>query len=126
VTTPSLRGGGAARSHHRIRASSGMVTAEFAVGLLAVVPLLLALVSVVAAGAVQVKTAEMARTAGRLLARGESPEAVRAEVASALPDARVDLVTESEHVRVQVCHVVGGVGVLPSWPICAQARVPRE
>ena len=43
MRTTSLRGGGAAVPHHRIRATAGMFTAEFAVGLLAVVPLLLAL-----------------------------------------------------------------------------------
>lgn len=103
-----------------------MFTAELAVGLLAVVPLLFALVGVVAAGAVQVKTAEMARTAARLLARRESPEVVRAEVATALPDARLELATESDYVQVVVCQAVGGVGVLPSWPVCSEVRVPRE
>jgi hypothetical protein len=103
-----------------------MFTAEMAVGLLAVVPLLLALVSVVAAGAVQVKTAEMARTAARLVARGESQEAVRAEVAVDLPTARVQFVDEPAHVRVVVSRRVGGVGLLPVWTISSEARVPRE
>lgn len=103
-----------------------MFTAELAVGLLAVVPLLLALVSVVAAGAVQVKTAEMARTAARLVARGESPAAVRAEVAADLPTARVEFVEEPEHVRVVVSRRVGGGGLLPAWTISSETRVPRE
>jgi hypothetical protein len=103
-----------------------MFTAEFAVGLLAVVPLLLALVSVVAAGAVQVKTAETARTAARLLARGESPAAVRAEVAAALPGAQVEFVTEPAHVQVLVSRTVGGAGLLPTWTISSKVWVPRE
>lgn len=103
-----------------------MFTAEFAVGLLAVVPLLLALTSVVAAGAVQVKTAETARTAARLAARGETPEAVRAQVAADMPGATVDLVAEPAHVRVVVRQEVGGVGVLPTWTVSSQIRVPRE
>jgi len=103
-----------------------MFTAEFAVGLLAVVPLLLALASVVAAGAVQVQTAEMARTAARLTARGESVAAVEAEVAADLPQARVEVVTEAEHVRVVVSRTVGGAGLLPVWTISSETRVPRE
>ena len=103
-----------------------MFTAEFAVGLLAVVPLLLALTVIVSAGAMQVKTAEMARTAARLAARGESQATVRAEVAADLPDADVEFGVEPSHVQVIVSRVVGGVGVLPRWTISSAVRVPRE
>ena len=126
MRTTSLRGGGAAVPHHRIRATAGMFTAEFAVGLLAVVPLLLALTLIVAAGTTQVKTAEMARTAARLAARGESQATARAEVAADLPDATVEFVVEPSHVRVIVSRVVGGAGLLPRWTISSQVRVPRE
>ncbi len=103
-----------------------MFTAEFAVGLLAVVPLVVALASVVALGAVQVQTAEMARTAARLVARGESAGEVRDEVAADLPGAQVEFVNEAEHVQVVVSRTVGGVGLLPTWTISSRTRVPRE
>jgi len=58
------------------QADRGSVTAELAVGLPAVVLLLLAVLGVSAAGVVQQRCAEAARTAARLAALGEDDAAV--------------------------------------------------
>ncbi|MBK6762114.1 MAG: pilus assembly protein TadE [Micrococcales bacterium] len=126
MRTSSARGGGAARLHHRIRASAGMFTAELAVGLLAVIPVVLALVGVVAAGAVQVQTTEAARTAARMLARGDDEVAVREQVVSALPGAQVRIHDEAGRLRVEVSRVVGGRGLLPRFTMRAEVRTVRE
>ncbi len=121
-----MRGGDAARLHHRIRASSGMFTAELAIGLLAVVPLVLALVALVVAGAVQVTSTEAARTGARMLARGDSEAQVRDELANLVPAAQVQISQEPGFAVVEVRHGVGGAGLLPSFTLRATARSPRE
>lgn len=121
-----MRGGGAAGLHHRIRAAGGMVTAEIAVGILAVVPLVLGLVALVAIGAAQVKAVEAARTGARLLARGESEQRVEQEVLSMSPRATVQIVRGGGQVVLEVRHEVGGFGVLPSFTLRASAATPVE
>ena len=103
-----------------------MFTAEMAVGLLAVIPVVLALVGVVAAGAVQVQTTEAARTAARMLARGDEEATVRDQVASALPGAQVRIRDEGPRVRVEVARDVGGRGLVPRFTIRAEVRTVRE
>jgi hypothetical protein len=132
VTTPAVvRGGGAALLHHRIRAagwtgSAGMVTAEFAVGLLAVVPLVLSLVALTGIGASQVQVVEAARTGARLLARGEPESVARAQVAVILPDAAMSIDRGSEGVSFEVSRRVGGQGMLPGFTLRASATTPLE
>lgn len=132
MTTRDVRGGGAGGPHHRIRAvawvrgTGAMVTAEFAVGMLAVVPLLLALVGLTAAGVMAVQGQEAARVGARLLARGEAPTAVQAHMRSALPDAQVDIQMQSGMARVQVSQTVGGFGLLPEFTITGRAATPVE
>lgn len=120
------RGGGAARLHHRIRAANGMVTAEFAVGLLAVVPLVLSLLALVVTGATQIRVQEAARTGARLLARGEGVETVQDHVRSVLPAASVTIVEDGGYAVVDVRQPVGGRGLLPTFTLHAQARTPHE
>lgn len=121
-----MRGGGAAWLHHRIRASSGMVTAEFAVGVLAVIPLVLSLVLLIAAAAVQVQVLEAARTGARMLARGDTEDAVRTQVMTAVPGARVEVVEEVDDAEVSVSRPMGGFGVLPAFTMSATVRTPVE
>lgn len=121
-----MRGGGAVRLHHRIRATSGMVTAEFAVGILAVIPIVLSLTLLVAAAAVQVQVLEAARTGARMLARGDSEEDVRAQVIDSAPGAQVQIDEVDENAVVSVSRPMGGMGVLPEFTIEATARTPAE
>jgi hypothetical protein len=126
VKRTEARGGGAARLHHRIRAANGMVTAEFAVGLLAVVPLVLSLVALVAAGATQIQVQEAARTGARLLARGEGVATVQEQVRAVLPAAAVTVVDDGGFAVVDVRQPMGGRGLLPGFTLHAEARTPRE
>ncbi len=97
-----------------------------AVGLLAVIPVVLALVGLVAAGAVQVQTTEAARTAARMLARGDDEATVNDQVTSALPGAQVRIHDEGGRLRVEVSRVVGGRGLLPRFTLRAEVRTVRE
>ncbi len=132
MTTPAVvRGGGAVLLHHRIRAarwagSDGMVTAEFAVGLLAVVPLVLSLVALTGIGASQVQVVEAARTGARLLARGEPESVARAQVSAILPGADVSIDRGAEGVSCEVSRRVGGQGLLPRFTLRASATTPLE
>jgi hypothetical protein len=103
-----------------------MVTAEFAVGLLAVVPLLLGLVGITAAGVMAVQGQEAARVGARLLARGDSPSSVDAYLRGALPDAQVSIETSSGMVHVLVRRTAGGFGLLPEFAITGRAATPVE
>jgi hypothetical protein len=126
VRTLFARGGGAALLHHRIRATAGMVTAEFAIGMLAVVPLLLAVVLLGAAAAVKVQVAEGARTAARMLARGDDPAVVRSHFATTLPAAQIALRPEGQVVRVDVSQPVVIGGLLPSFTVTGTAVTAVE
>lgn len=121
-----VRGGGAVRLHHRMRASHGMVTAEFAVTLLAVIPLVLGLVALVALGATQVRLQEAARTGARLVARGESEAAARQVVREILPGVNVFVDSGNDAVAITVRQRVGGVAALPSLTLQASAVTPVE
>ncbi len=103
-----------------------MVTAEFAVGLLAVVPLLLALIALTAVGAQAARGQEAARVAARLLARGEAQPIVVAKVQESLPQARISVWTEADIVHVQVEQTAGGMGLLPQFTITGKAATPVE
>lgn len=71
----------------RGRADRGSVTAELAVGLPAVVLLLLVVLGVSAAGVVQQRCAEAARTGARLAALGQDDAAVAAAARHVAGDA---------------------------------------
>jgi len=64
-----------------IRSERGAVTAELAIGLLAVVVVLAALCSVVVVGVAQVRVTDAAAAGARLAARGESDGSVRSATA---------------------------------------------
>lgn len=111
---------------HRVRRSDGMVTAEFAVGLLAVVPLLLSLVALTGIGATQVKLVEAARTGARLLARGEPDATAREQVRAIVPGADIAIDHAADRVSFEVRQRVGGQGVLPAFTLRASAVTPME
>jgi hypothetical protein len=103
-----------------------MITAEFAVGLVAVVPVLLALVALLGVGIQQVRLVEAARSGARMLARGDSVADVRTQVQTDLPGTEVAVRTEAHSVRVEVSRTVAGQGLLPGFTLRTQARAPRE
>jgi hypothetical protein len=103
-----------------------MVTAEFAVGLLAVVPLVLSLVALTGIGASQVQVVEAARTCARLLARGEPESVARAQVTAILTGADVSIERGTEGVSCEVSRRVGGQGLLPRFTLRATATTPLE
>lgn len=121
-----MRGGGAERLHRRVRASAGMVTAEFAITLLAVVPVMLSLLLLTGAAAQQVQVVEAARTGARLLARGESEATAQNQIHSVLPDAQVEVERNARTVVVEVRQRIRPAGVLPEFTMVGNATTPIE
>jgi hypothetical protein len=103
-----------------------MVTAEFAVGLLAVVPMVLSLVALIGAGATQVQVVEAARTGARLLARGEPDAVARQQVSAIVPRADLHIERSADVVVFEVRQRVGGRGMLPGFTVRAAASSPAE
>ncbi len=103
-----------------------MVTAEFAIGLLAVVPMVLSLVALIGVGATQVQVVEAARTGARLLARGETDAVARQQVAVIVPDADLRIERSTDLVVFEVTQWVGGQGLLPGFTVRAEATSPAE
>jgi Flp pilus assembly protein TadG len=86
------------------------VTAEFAVGLPAIVAVLAIALSAVAAATAQLRCVDAARAGARAAARGESPTATMAAAKGAAPSgATVNVVRSGATVRV---HVQGRVSLL--------------
>ncbi|PFG41897.1 TadE-like protein [Isoptericola jiangsuensis] len=100
----------------------GSVTAELAVGTPVVVLLLVAVLTLVAASAAQLRAADAARAGARLVAVGEDDAAVRAAVARVGgADATTQVVDEGEWVRVVVTRPLAG-GWLAGLPLTADAE----
>jgi hypothetical protein len=98
----------------------GAVTAELALGLLAVVPLLGFLLTALAAGVMQVRAEEAVRAAAREIARGESWEAAAATARRAAGDgAEPSFSTDGSIVTVTVRIPVPG-------PVAAAAGIAAE
>lgn len=103
-----------------------MFTAELAVGMLAVTPLVVALLMLVAAGSVQVRVTEAARTGTRMLVRGDSDERVRAEIRAMLPAATVVIERTAGRSAVEVRQMIGGRGLLPGLTLRARVSGADE
>lgn len=103
-----------------------MVTAEFAVAMLALVPIMSAMLLLIVMGAEQVRVLESARTAARMLARGDSEAQARAQVTGVIPSAQVSSRRQGRDVVVRVVHPVDPFGPLPSFTIGATAVTPVE
>jgi len=119
-------GGGAVRPHHRLRASDGMVTAEFALGLLAVVPVMVSVILLLAAASTQIKITEGARTAARMLARGDSEVAAREAVHAMVPQANLDVAQRGDDVVVDVRQTFRPASLLPAFTLHGTAVTPVE
>ncbi len=110
----------------RVRDTSGMVTAEFAVGLFAVLPVILGLLLMIGAAASKVQAIEAARVAARMLARGDSEAQARAHVHDVLAHADMIIDAEESRVRVQVSQRIEVGGFLPAFTVSGTAITPRE
>ena len=104
----------------------GTVTAELAVAFTGLIPMLLAVVSLVGVLMAQLAVTGAASSAARLVARGESPTAVREVVlAAAGPQSRLDLQPQGGFTRVTVTRQVDVLGV-HQWRVTGTAAVPTE
>ena len=125
-TSPVGDGGGAVGPYHRLRASHGMVTAEFALGLLAVVPVMVSVILLLAAASTQIKITEGARTAARMLARGDSEVAAREAVHAMVPQANLDVAQRGDDVVVDVRQTFRPASLLPAFTLHGTAVTPVE
>ena len=105
---------------------AGMVTAELAVALPALVLVILAAVSGVAVVWTQLRCADAAAAAARLAARGESASTVIPMVSSNLPGATVRLTVAGQNVTAAVHVTVHPLAILPGIGITAQVIDPLE
>jgi hypothetical protein len=108
------------------RDARGVVTAEAALVLPALLAVTLALVWLLAVGAAQIRAVDAARETARALARGDDPaEAVELGTRVAPPGSAVSVVRVGEEVRVTVtgpAPAPGGVlGHLPTPEVRAEA-----
>lgn len=90
------------RNNSQESLSRGAVTAELAVGLPAVVLLLAAVLTGVAAGVTQLRVEEAARAAAREVMRGDSAEAEAVARRIAGAEARVSVSVDGQWLRVEV------------------------
>jgi hypothetical protein len=103
----------------------GSVTAELAVGLPALVLLVLAALTAVSAVVTRLQCVDAAREAARAAARGEPGESAGRRVAPA--GAAVAVAFQDETVRATVAVQVRPLGpYLPAVPVTAQAVAERE
>ncbi|MEA5453796.1 TadE family type IV pilus minor pilin [Sinomonas sp. JGH33] len=121
---PTLRCGSSAASAE----ARGAVTAEFAVGIPAVIVLLGVLLTVVAAGVTQLRAEEAVRAAARELARGEPPDVVAATARRvAGDDAAPDVAAEGGSVVVRIRLPVPGPLAMAAGIVAeARAALPLE
>lgn len=109
---------------------SGMVTAEFAVVLPAIVAALMVGLVAVATFAMRVRCSDAAQVAARLAARGEPTAAVVAAAERVAPDgARVHVDTQGDDVAVSVSAVVRPPvlgGLLPGFEVRGSFSEPLE
>ena len=107
---------------------TGMVTAELAVALPAVVLVLALAVGVIAVGTTRLRCADAAESAARLAARGEPLAAVRgAAVGVASDNARVRVTERTADVTVEVMVPIRLPGhFLPGMVVTERATLARE
>lgn len=119
---------GSSHRRRRLRGDRGMVTAEAAVALPALVVLAGLAVSVVALATGQLRCVDAAREAARAVARGEPAAAARALAARAAPQgARITLADSGDTVSVTVTVQVRPLGgLLPAATVQGHAVGVRE
>ncbi|MGN6406593.1 TadE family type IV pilus minor pilin [Sinomonas sp.] len=110
------------------RGERGAVTAELALGILAVVPLLGFLVTGLAAGIMQVRAEEAVRAAAREVARGETWEAASARARSVAGEAaEPSFSTDGSIVTVTVhIPIPGPIASAAAMTAQASAKLPLE
>lgn len=112
-----------------IQSQSGMVTAEFAVVLMAVSVVMIMVIFAATVGVGYVQTQDSARQAARLIARGESQSKAVGQAKAALPGARVSVDYESDSVAVHVSNAVRlPVAKIPlgGITVSSTAHAPKE
>lgn len=110
------------------RRESGMVTAELAVAIPALVLVLACCLAGVLAGVDQIRCVDAARLAARAAARGEGVEQVRALALRAAPrGASVHVERWGGNAAVVIRARTGGWGgLVPSWELTSTATTPVE
>lgn len=107
----------------------GMVTAEFAVVLMAVSAVVVLIAFVASVGMSYIQTQDAARQAARLVARGEPAAVAKQQAKNSLPGAKVAISNSGEVVTVQVSKAVSlpvGNLRLPSMTVSSTAQTPKE
>lgn len=113
----------------RARADAGMVTAELATALTALVLVLVLSLSALVAGVDLIRCTDAARVGARAAARGDDPQQVRALVLEAAPDGATVTVADRGQAQVEVTvrsRPRGPVGVLVGSNLSARAVAVRE
>ena len=113
---------------HRRRRDTGMVTAELAVAIPALVLVLAVCLAAVSVAVDQVRCVDAARIGARAAARADPADHVRSLALAAAPDgADVQIHQAPAGVAVTVSVRTGGWGgLLPSWTLSAVAVTPSE
>ncbi|MDA8436764.1 MAG: hypothetical protein M0Z98_12355 [Actinomycetales bacterium] len=115
-TTATPAGVSRPGSHRaRVRTNDGAVTVEAAFGILALTIVTGALAWCLALLPAQLAVGEAARAAARVAARGDDAAVVREEARRLVPDARVEVHLDVDHVVVDVTRTVSPPGVLARW-----------
>lgn len=118
-------------SPHRslVRDQRGMVSAEFAVVLMAVSLVIIMVVFAATVGVSYVQTQDAARQAARLVARGEPHSVAKQQARRAIPDAKISISESGEAVSVSVVSAVSlpiAKLRLPALTVSSTAHTPRE
>lgn len=95
------------RGRSSVGGESGMVTAEAALAMGALVPVLLAVLAGVQVGVAHLQVADAARTAARAAARGDDSARVAGLVGATAPGASVEIERTAEQVVVVVSRSAG-------------------
>lgn len=103
-----------------------MVTAEFALASVAAIPVVFALLAMLLAGVEQVRVVESARSAARMIARGQTPGEAQEMVARTLPASHVEIERRGDDVVVHVRRSLDPAGLFPALTLRATAVTPAE
>lgn len=110
----------------RSRPDSGMIVVELAIGLLAIVLVLVMVLGVVTIGLAHVSALDAARAGARAAARGESDARVVSVARQSAPDARISIVGDDRTVAVTVVDNRRPFPGLPAVTITRRAVAERE
>ena len=103
-----------------------MVTAEIAVGILILTTIAISVFAMVLLGAEQVRIVESARTAARMVARGQTTLEAQELVVRTVPASHVKFDERGTDVVVTVSRQVEPIALLPALTLHATAVTPAE